>query len=111
MFGFTRTTPEITWKSIEDDFLLGTCSRRIFGYATRSPEGSWSAFDDEARPLGVFTDVEDAKRALWRAHADDHATVCAAPPEILPRRAERTRAMRHSAAERSRTVAAHPASW
>jgi hypothetical protein len=111
MFGFTRTTPEITWKSIEGDFLLGTCSRRIFGYATRSPEGSWAAFDDGARPLGVFADVEDAKRALWRAHREGHDAVCSAPPEILPRRAPRTIASRPSAAELSRTVAAQPASW
>ncbi|MGC0369666.1 hypothetical protein [Microbacterium sp. SLBN-111] len=111
MFGFTRTTSEITWKSIDGDFLLGSCSRRIFGYATRSARGSWSAFDDEARPLGVFADVEDAKRALWRAHREGHEAVCTAPPEILSRRGEKTRAMRASAEERSRTVAAQPASW
>lgn len=110
MFGFTRATPEITWKSIEGDFLLGACSRRIFGYATRITEGSWSAFDDEARPLGVFADLTDAKSALWRAHRDGHDTVCAAP-ETRGRRGERTGATQASDRERPRTVAVPPPSW
>jgi len=110
MFGFTRATSEITWKSIEGDFLLGACSRRIFGYATRGAEGSWSAFDDEARPLGVSADVDDAKRALWRAHRDGHDAVCDAP-EPRGRRGERIGATRASDQERSRTVAAQQPSW
>ncbi|WP_022880526.1 hypothetical protein [Microbacterium sp. B19] len=110
MFGFTRTTPEITWKSIEGDFLLGACSRRIFGYATRGAQGSWSAFDDEARPLGVFADLAATKSALWRAHREGHDAVCAAP-ETRPRRGERTGATRTSDPERSRTAAARLTSW
>jgi hypothetical protein len=109
MFGFTRATYDVTWKSIEGDFLLGTCSRRIFGFATRSADGTWSAFDDESRSLGVFATVDDVKSLLWQSHRQTHDTACAAPIE---RHSRSTPVERPSPApEPSRNAKVRPRSW
>ncbi len=109
MFGFRRATPEVTWKVIEGDFVLGACARRIFGYASRSTDGSWSAFDDEARPIGTFAEPSHARAALWQAHREAHDTTCAAPLDTRPRRTAHRGSV--PLAETSDRVAAHPASW
>ena len=99
MFGFPRATSDVTWRVIEGDFLLGTCSRRIFGFATRSADGTWAAFDDDARPLGAVTHLDETKSLLWRAHRETHPRTCATAPE------SRTRAA--APADRS-SLRAHP---
>lgn len=66
----------LVWKAIEDDFVLGACSRRIVGFATRNPEGQWAAFDGDSMPLASFDALADAKAALWNAHRAEHARAC-----------------------------------
>ena len=78
MFGFTRTTVGARWKAVEGDFVLGACARRFIGFASRSGEGSWSAFDDHARPLGLFIDLADAQTRVWESHRETHGTDCTA---------------------------------
>ena len=111
MFGFTRATSDVTWKSIEGDFLLGTCSRRIFGYASRSADGLWSAFDDEARSLGTFTTVEDMKSLLWRSHRQTHDTACVPSAERHPRNDPVAHSSPLPAPEPSRNSEVRPRSW
>lgn len=93
MFKLRRAAPEVAWKSIEDDFVLGVCARRVFGYATRGVDARWVAFDSDAQVIGTYARLTDAEAALWRTHRDDHHAVCA--PAMHDRLA------RHSAASRS----------
>lgn len=86
MFGLTRRPADVSWKSIEDDFVLGACTRRIIGFAHRGDDGRWSAFDDDARPVGAFARLDDAKAVLGRIHGETHDTGCAAAPSEHPRR-------------------------
>lgn len=87
MFPLRRAAAEVTWKAIEDDFVLGACTRRILGYASRGVDRVWTAFDDDARPLGRFVRLPDAKTALWTAHRDAHDRVCTKPHDrSAPRR-------------------------
>lgn len=83
MFGIRRPSADISWKSFEDDFILGACSRRIFGFAHRGADGEWSAFDDDARILGAYPDLDAVKAVLWHMHRETHDTSCATAP--MPR--------------------------
>lgn len=100
MFRLRRTAPEVAWKSIEDDFVLGVCSRRVFGYATRDVDGRWVAFNSDAQVIGAFVRLTDAEAALWRTHHDEHDTVCA--------QGANDRSARHSAALRQTSATSQP---
>lgn len=79
MFGSKDATPQASWKRVDDDFVLGACSRRLFGYLSRDAEGVWTAFDDDARSVAVSPDLPEAKAALWDDHGSVHAGECEPP--------------------------------
>lgn len=75
MFGLFGSAPRPTWKQVEDDFVMGACSRRIFGFASQGGR-IWTAFDDQSQLLGSFDRLADAQRAIWVKHQALHARVC-----------------------------------
>lgn len=79
MFGLPQSGIAPSWKPIEDDFLLGACSRHIIGFATRGPDRRWSAFDEHSRPIGEFTALDLAKAAIRASHDEAHAIECSSP--------------------------------
>lgn len=66
-----------TWKRVEDDFVMGACSRRLFGYVSRGSDGAWSAFDEEARLVATGNDLRVVSHALWTHHVTAHDDHCA----------------------------------
>jgi len=95
MFGRSGWTPQPSWKPVDDDFVLGACSRRLFGYISRASEGTWQAFDDGAEPVGGALDLNDAKAALWMSHRDAHRVDCAHPSGSWWQRPARARSGKH----------------
>lgn len=84
-----------SWKHVEDDFVLGACSRRIIGFAARGDDGRWTAFDHESEPIGDFAHAADAKHAVHAGHVEMHETDCASPVNrVWATLAERRRAAR-----------------
>lgn len=76
MFGMTKASSQPTWKWVEDDFVLGACAHRIFGFLTSAPDGTWTAFDDEAESVGTFEIERDGRKALWSRHEPAHMNGC-----------------------------------
>ena len=92
MFGIRRPSADISWKSFEDDFILGACSRRIFGFAHRGADGEWSAFDDDARKSRASAHAgrtltgqttEAFYNSLSHADALSFGLNCALGPDLL----------------------------
>ncbi|MFZ8758494.1 hypothetical protein ACO03V_13840 [Microbacterium sp. HMH0099] len=79
MIDVGRSAAGPTWKTSEDDFVLGACARRIVGFAALAPDGRWSAFDDESQPLGDLAILDEAKARIWGAHRTTHDRTCASP--------------------------------
>ncbi|MDU0366207.1 hypothetical protein RWH45_03200 [Microbacterium sp. KSW4-17] len=101
MFSLTGVHLHPTWKRVEDDFVMGACSRRLFGYVSRDPEGVWSAFDEEARVVAAGVDLREVSEALWAHHLATHDDHCA-PAGEAPwwRRPIRVARERHVASAR-----------
>lgn len=76
MFGMTKASSQPTWKTVEDDFVLGACAHRLFGFLTSAPDGTWTAFDEDAESIGTFEDQRDARKALWSRHEPAHVKGC-----------------------------------
>ncbi|SDO27889.1 hypothetical protein SAMN04487848_0167 [Microbacterium sp. ru370.1] len=89
MFGLFSSAPRPTWKRVEDDFVMGACSRRIFGFASRGDGQIWAAFDDQSQPLGSFDGLADAQNAMWEKHRTFHARVCEPAHARFPQRQAR----------------------
>lgn len=60
------------WTRVDDDFILGACAHRLFGYISQSPTGGWAVFDSDAQPVGSFTALPAAQEALWASHQLAH---------------------------------------
>lgn len=78
MWGMPKPPPQATWKKVEDDFVLGACTYRLFGFMSRGADGIWTAFDDDSEPLGSFVDQRDGMAVLWTHHEPEHLATCAA---------------------------------
>lgn len=76
MFVRIGSAPRPTWKRVADDFVMGACSRRIFGFASRGDGQTWTAFDDQSQSLGSFDRLADAQEAMWVKHQALHSRVC-----------------------------------
>jgi len=77
MFRTTGAAERPTWTRIEDDFMLGACAHRLFGYISRSAKGLWATFGIEADLQGEFEHLSDAQHALWSTHLTVHQDKCA----------------------------------
>ncbi|MDU0344565.1 hypothetical protein RWH44_02500 [Microbacterium sp. KSW2-29] len=82
MFSLRRSAKAPTWKQVEDDFVMGACSRRLFGYISRDLDGVWTAFDEEARVVAAGPDLADVAEALWAGHLAAHDEQCEPVGEI-----------------------------
>lgn len=89
MFGLFSSAPRPTWKRVEDDFVMGACSRRIFGFASRGDGQTWTAFDDQSQTLGSFDRLADAQEAMWEKHQALHPRVCEPAHARFPKRLAR----------------------
>lgn len=76
MLGMPKASSRPTWKRVEDDFVLGACAHRIFGFMSAAPDGAWTAFDEDAESVGTFADERDAREALWARHEPAHLDGC-----------------------------------
>lgn len=76
MLGMPKAPYQPTWKHVEDDFVIGACTRQIFGYMSSTGGGIWAAFDNDAEPVGMFTNERDAREALCASHEPAHAKHC-----------------------------------
>lgn len=76
MFRAGGFTTQPNWNCVEDDFVLGACAHRPFGFISRSPTGVWTAFNSNAHPVGEFDTLSDAQSALWATHQPTHTIRC-----------------------------------
>ncbi|SDO49499.1 hypothetical protein SAMN04487848_1163 [Microbacterium sp. ru370.1] len=98
MFSLTNAHLRPTWKRVEDDFVMGACAHRLFGYVSQDPDGVWSAFDEDARVVAVGADLRAVSEALWDGHIAAHDDHCApAGEEPWWRRSIRVARERHLA--------------
>lgn len=75
--GAARRRPR--WLQVDDDLLLGMCSRQMIGYISVDPAGGWVAFDEVPTMIDSSSDLAEAKAHVWHAHQPSHATRCLAP--------------------------------
>ncbi|KEP76316.1 hypothetical protein HR12_19810 [Microbacterium sp. SUBG005] len=76
MFSLTGAHLRPTWKRVEDDFLMGACAHRLFGYVSQDSDGVWSAFDEDAHVVAVGVDLREVSEALWTQHVEAHDEHC-----------------------------------
>ncbi|MBN9212768.1 MAG: hypothetical protein BGO45_00075 [Microbacterium sp. 71-36] len=76
MFSLTDSSQRPTWKNVEDDFVMGVCSRGLFGYISRDPEGVWTAFDHDAQAVASAPDLPAVSKTLWSRHLPIHQQQC-----------------------------------
>lgn len=76
MFGITGSQVQPLWRRVEEDFQLGTCSRRVFGYLCCDGEGEWTAFNEDAEAVAASTNLKSAREALWSGHQHVHESEC-----------------------------------
>lgn len=74
--GKTGARVRPSWKPVQDDFQLGACPRRLFGYLSRDHDGTWTAFTEDAEPIIASTDLHGARAALWEWHQLVHEAAC-----------------------------------
>lgn len=108
--------PEALWRSVDEDFVLGACSRRVIGFLNRGGDDIWTVFDDDARPLDTFADLDEAKAALWHSHRSHHENECTSPrTESHAHRPAGGAAMMSLSPPTAATIEPHrpirPASW
>ncbi|WP_154096265.1 hypothetical protein [Microbacterium testaceum] len=71
-----KTPYQPTWERVADDFVIGACTRQIFGYMSLTAGGTWAAFDNDAEPVGMLTNERDAREALCASQESAHAQHC-----------------------------------
>lgn len=64
------------WTYVEDDFVLGSCSRRLIGYIAETADGTWEVFNDDAQMIGAFDALGLAQDGLWATHRPVHLNEC-----------------------------------
>lgn len=77
MFSLTGAHLRPTWKRVDDDFVMGACAHRLFGYVSQDSDGVWSAFDEDAHVVTVGVDLREVSEALWAQHLAAHEEHCA----------------------------------
>lgn len=76
MLGTPKAPYQPTWKHIEDDFVIGACTRRFLGYMSSTAGGILAAFDNDAEPVGILNNERDAREALCASNEPAHAKHC-----------------------------------
>lgn len=68
----------VSWSTVEDGFHVGSRSGEFVGYAERTPDGHFIGFDGRSTPVGRYSSLDEAQRAVEDAPVN-------APPSMSPR--------------------------